>query len=173
MGIGRISKAQCAAIALALFLGDVALAKTPVILASGRRDPRIYAIDLNAALKTENNNTPNAIISRSLVSPRRLDGALLGDPANIVLSDDQSTAYAMNHHGSIVNAEFLQHGGRANISIMDVKKMLRPEFDNTDAAGLKIGDPGSFGVGWLTLSPDTVIPDMFPGRLRPRRPHRP
>ncbi len=66
MGIGRISKAQCAAIALALFLGDVALAKTPVILASGRRDPRIYAIDLNAALKTENNNTPNAIISRSL-----------------------------------------------------------------------------------------------------------
>jgi len=147
MGIGRISKAQCAAIALALFLGDVALAKTPVILASGRRDPRIYAIDLNAALKTENNNTPNAIISRSLVSPRRLDGALLGDPANIVLSDDQSTAYVMNHHGSIVNAEFLQHGGRANISIMDVKKMLRPEFDNTDAAVLKIVDAGWFGGG--------------------------
>ena len=115
MGIGCISRAQWAVIALALFLGDLAFAKTPVILASGRRDPRIYAIDLAAALKPENNNTPNAIVSRSLVSPRRLDGALLGDPANIVLSDDQTTAYVMNHHGSIVNAEFLQHGGRANI----------------------------------------------------------
>jgi hypothetical protein len=107
MSIGCVSRAQCAVIALALFLGDLAFAKTPVILASGRRDPRIYAIDLNAALRPENNNTPNAIISRSLVSPRRLDGALLGDPANIVLSDDQSTAYVMNHHGSVVNAEFL------------------------------------------------------------------
>src|SRR6266478_5417748 len=118
MSMGWVVKAQCAVVAFALFAGDLALAKTPVILASGRRDPRIYAIDLTAALKPENNNTPNAIVSRSLVSPRRFDGALLGDPANIVLSDDQSTAYVMNHHGSIVNAEFLQHGGRANISIM-------------------------------------------------------
>ena len=112
MSIGWIAKAQYAALAFALLASDFALAKTPFVLASGRRDPRIYAIDLNAALKPENNNTPNAIVSRSLVSPRRLDGALLGDPANIVLSDDQSTAYVMNHHGSIVNAEFLQHGGR-------------------------------------------------------------
>src|SRR5215475_14548636 len=119
MGIGCISRAQCALIALAFFLGDVALAKTSVILASGRRDPRIYAIDLNAALKPQNNNTPNAIVSRSLVSPRRLDGSLLGDPANVVLSNDQKTAYVMNHHGSVVNSEFLQHGGRANITIMD------------------------------------------------------
>src|ERR1700674_2010757 len=116
MSIGWLTKAQCAAIALALLASDLAIAKTPFILASGRRDPRIYAIDLNAALKPENNNTSNAIVSRSLVRPRRLDGALLGDPANILLNDDQSTAYVMNHHGSVVNAEFLQHGGRANIS---------------------------------------------------------
>src|SRR5215470_12865113 len=145
MSIGCIARAQCVVTALVVLAGDVALAETPFVLASGRRDPRIYAIDLNVALKPENNNSPNAIISRSLVSPRRLDGALLGDPANIVLSDDRSTAYVMNHHGSIVNAEFLQHGGRANISIMDVKKMLRREFDNTDAAVLKIVDAGWFG----------------------------
>src|SRR5499427_2034991 len=131
MTIGSISRAQCAVIALTLFAGDLALAKTPFILASGRRDPRIYAIDLKAALRPENNNTPNAIVSRSLVSPRRLDGALLGDPANIVLSGDQRTAYVMNHHGSVVNSEFLQHGGRANIAIMDVSKMLKREFDDT------------------------------------------
>jgi DNA-binding beta-propeller fold protein YncE len=165
MGIGFISRAQCAVIALALFMGDLALAKTPVILASGRRDPRIYAIDLNAALKPENNNTANAIMSRSLVSPRRLDGALLGDPANIVLSHDQSTAYVMNHHGSIVNAEFLQHGGRANISIMDVKKMLRREFDNTDAAVLKIVDAGWFGGVGLIALPNLIIASASEGWL--------
>jgi DNA-binding beta-propeller fold protein YncE len=165
MGIGCISRAQCAVIALALFFGDLALAKTPVILASGRRDPRIYAIDVNAALRPENNNTPNAIVSRSLVSPRRLDGALLGDPANIVLSDDQNTAYVMNHHGSIVNAEFLQHGGRANISIMDVKKMLRREFDNTDAAVLKIVDAGWFGGVGLIALPDVIIASASEGWL--------
>ena len=165
MGIDCISRAQCAVMALALFAGDLALAKTPVILASGRRDPRIYAIDLNAALRPENNNTPNATVSRSLVSPRRLDGAMLGDPANIVLSDDQRTAYVMNHHGSIVNAEFLQHGGRANISIMDVKKMLRPEFDNTDAAVLKIVDAGWFGGVGLIVLPDVIIASMSEGWL--------
>jgi DNA-binding beta-propeller fold protein YncE len=165
MSIGCISRAQCAIFALTLFLADLALAKTPVILASGRRDPRIYAIDLNAALKPENNNTPNAIISRSLVSPRRLDGALLGDPANIVLSDDQSTAYVMNHHGSVVNAEFLQHGGRANISIMDVKKMLRREFDNTDAAVLKIVDAGWFGGVGLIVLPEVLIASTSEGWL--------
>jgi hypothetical protein len=64
MSISRIARTQCAAIVLALFAADLALAKSPFILASGSRDPRIYAIDLNAALKPENNNTPNAIVAR-------------------------------------------------------------------------------------------------------------
>ena len=95
---------------LALFAAGSALAD-PFVLATGRRDPRIYAIDLKAALSPRNNNTPNAIVSRSLTSPRHLDGRRLGDPANIVLSDDQKTAFVMNHHGAVDNAEFLQHGG--------------------------------------------------------------
>lgn len=160
-----VLKAQCVVVAFALFTVDFALAKIPFILASGRRDPRIYAIDLNAALRPENNNTPNAVVSRSLVSPHRLDGAMLGDPANILLSDDQSTAYVMNHHGSIVNAEFLQLGGRANISIMDVKKMLRREFDNTDAAVRKIIDAGWFGGVGLIALPDVIIASTSEGWL--------
>ncbi|MDB6091298.1 MAG: hypothetical protein JWN85_4082 [Gammaproteobacteria bacterium] len=36
------------------------------ILATGCRDPRIYAIDLHKALQPENNNTSNAIVSRAL-----------------------------------------------------------------------------------------------------------
>src|SRR5260221_7476048 len=129
-------------------------------------------MDLNAALRPENINTPMAIVSWSLVSPRRLDGALLGAPANILLSDDQSTAYVMNHHGSVVNAEFIQHGGRANISIMDVKKMLRREFDNTDAAVLKIVDAGWFGGVGLIALPDLIIASTSEGWLGQDGSHR-
>src|SRR5256886_3957751 len=91
-----------------LAAADVALADDTIILATGRRDPRIYAIDFHAALKRHNNNTPNAIVSRSKVHPDRLDGTPVGDPANIVLSEDRRTAYVINHHGPVNNAEFLQ-----------------------------------------------------------------
>jgi DNA-binding beta-propeller fold protein YncE len=155
---------RCGAIALALMAAEAAVANS-YILVAGRRDPRIYAIDLEAALRQENNNTPNAIVSRSLVGPRRLDGALLGDPANIVLSADQRTAYVMNHHGSIVNAEFLQHGGRANISIMAVDKMVRRELDDTDKAVEKVVDAGWFGgVGLIALG-DRLITSSSEGWL--------
>jgi hypothetical protein len=91
---------------LALFLlsaigVDAASADDKFILATGRRDPRIYAIDFDAALKPQNNNTPNAVVSRSKVLPDRLDGTLIGDPANIVLSEDSRTAYVINHHGAV------------------------------------------------------------------------
>jgi DNA-binding beta-propeller fold protein YncE len=161
---GWFKAARCGVIALALMAAEAAFAKS-YILVAGRRDPRIYAIDFEAALRPENNATPNAIVNRSLVSPRRLDGVLLGDPANIVLSADQHTAYVMNHHGSIVNAEFLQHGGRANISIMTVGKILSREFDDTDKALEKIVDAGWFGgVGLISLG-DRLIASSSQGWL--------
>jgi YVTN family beta-propeller protein len=156
--------ARWGTILLTVFATEIAVAKS-FALVSGRRDPRIYAIDLEAALRPANNNTSNAVVSRSLVSPRRLDGALIGDPANIVLSEDQATAYVMNHHGSVVNAEFLQHGGRANISIMNVKKMLEREFDNTDAALEKVVDAGWFGGVGLIALPNLIIASSSEGWL--------
>jgi len=136
--------------------GD-ALAKGPFVLATGRRDPRIYAIDLRAALAPPNDNTPNSIVSRSLVSPARLDGTLLGDPANIVLSDDQRTAFVMNHHGAVANAEFVQHGGRASVAVMDVGKMLNREYDNTDRALEHDFDAGWFGGVGLLVLPRLIV----------------
>lgn len=136
---------------------DLAEAKRSSILATGRRDPRIYAIDLRQALRAENNNTPNAIVSRSLVNPRRLDGTRLGDPANIVLSEDQQTAFVMNHHGGVVNAEFTQHGGRANVAVMSVRKMISREFDDTDVALEHNYDAGWFGGVGLLVVPGLII----------------
>jgi DNA-binding beta-propeller fold protein YncE len=140
---------------LSLAAGD-ALAK-PYVLATGRRDPRIYAIDLQAALLPKNANTPNAIVSRSLVSPARLDGTLLGDPANIALSADQRTAFVMNHHGAVNNAEFTQHGGRASVAVMSVRKMVARRHDNTDAALEHVFDGGWFGGVGLVILPDLII----------------
>ena len=141
---------------LALFAAGSALAD-PFVLATGRRDPRIYAIDLKAALSPRNNNTPNAIVSRSLTSPRHLDGRRLGDPANIVLSDDQKTAFVMNHHGAVDNAEFLQHGGRASVAVMTVRKMLDRRLDDTDAALEHVFDGGWFGGVGLVVLPDLIV----------------
>src|SRR5882724_11009054 len=140
-----------------LAAADVALADDTFILATGRRDPRIYAIDFRAALKRHNNNTPNAIVSRSKVHRDRLDGTPVGDPANIVLSEDRRTAYVINHHGPVNNAEFLQHGGRGSVSVMDVRKMLRPEFDDTDRAVEQNYDSGYFGAVGLLVLPELLL----------------
>lgn len=157
---------RCAGVLSAMcLLTGVIRADDRFILATGRRDPRIYAIDLREALRPQNNNTSNAIVSRSLVSPRRLDGTLLGDPANIVLSEDQRTAFVMNHHGAVANPEFLQHGGRASISVMDVRKMLDRRLDDTDAALEHDFDAGWFGGVGLVVTPGLLVAGYSEGWL--------
>lgn len=153
---GWSGSTRAALAGLALLAAGSALAD-PFVLATGRRDPRIYAIDLQAALSPRNDGTSSAIVSRSHTSPRHLDGRLLGDPANIVLSDDQRTAFVMNHHGAVDNAEFLQHGGRASVAVMDVGKMVDRKFDNTDAALERVFDGGWFGGVGLVILPDLII----------------
>jgi YVTN family beta-propeller protein len=146
------------ALLLSIFAtAEPALAADSFILATGRRDPRIYAIDFKAALRTPNDRTPNAIVSRSKVQVDRLDGRPVGDPANIVLSEDRRTAYVINHHGAIDNAAFLQHGGRGSVSVMDVQKMINPHFDNTDAALEQSYDSGYFGGVGLLVLPDVLL----------------
>src|SRR5215510_12911451 len=142
---------------LMLVAADTAAAGDRFILATGRRDPRIYAIDFEAALRPRNNNTPNAIVSRSKVHPDRLDGSPVGDPANIVLSEDNRTAYVINHHGAVSNAEFMQHGGRGSISVMNVRRMLERRFDNTTRALERNLDSGYFGAVGLIVLPELLL----------------
>src|SRR6266545_3449423 len=145
------------AIAVLLAMGGIALAGRPIILATGRRDPRIYAIDLEKAIDRGSNNMDAAILSRALVGKQRLDGQPLGDPANIVLSADGRTAYVVNHHGAVDNVEFLQHGGRGNIAVMQVSRMIRPDLDDTPQAVKVVYDSGWFGAVGLVLWGDKLI----------------
>mgnify|MGYP001206751437 CR=1 FL=1 len=144
--------------ALLLSFAHEALAERDTwILATGRRDPRMYAIDLKKALRPENNNTPNAIVSRSKVALDSLEGKLLGDSANIAISEDGRTAYIVNHHGAIDNDVFLQHGGRGNIAVMDIRKMIQRRNDNTAEALERHIDSGHFGAVGVALLKNMFI----------------
>jgi DNA-binding beta-propeller fold protein YncE len=127
------------------------------ILATGRRLPYLYAVSLDAALDPANDRTSNAIVSRSQVAAAGLDGRLLGDPANLVASEDGRTVYVVNHHGAVDNAEFRQHGGRGQIAELDVDAVLDRRNDGTATALRRHVDSGGFGALGLVLLPDTLV----------------
>lgn len=134
-----------------------AVSQSTYILATGRRLPYLYAISLDRALAPANDNTPNAVVSRSKVALDRLDGQLLGDPANLVVSEDGGTVYVVNHHGAIDNVEFRQHGGRGMIAVLDVDEVLDPDKDKTANALRRHLDSGGFGALGVVLLPDMLI----------------
>lgn len=126
------------------------------ILAAGRRLPYLYSISVDQALQSANNNTNQAIISRNKVALDRLDGQLLGDPANLLLSEDSETVYVINHHGSIDNGEFLQHGGRGQIAVLNVADALEANNDRTANALIRHMDSGGFGAIGAVLLPELI-----------------
>ncbi len=131
--------------------------KQTYILAAGRRLPFLYAISLADALDPANNLTANAIVSRSKVALDRLDGRPLGDPANLVVSEDGETVYVVNHHGSIDNSEFRQHGGRGQIAVLDVDAVLDRRNDRTPNALQRHMDSGGFGAIGVALLSDMIV----------------
>ena len=134
-----------------------AVSQSTYILVTGRRLPYLYAISLDGAVAPANNNTPNAIVSRAKVALDRLDGQLLGDPANLIVSEDGGTVYVVNHHGAIDSAEFRQHGGRGQIAVLDVDDVLDPGNDTTANALRRHLDSGAFGALGVLLLPDMLI----------------
>ena len=127
------------------------------ILAAGRRLPYLYAISLADAIDPVNDHTPNAIVSRNKVALDGLDGRPLGDPANLVIDEDGSTVYVVNHHGSIDNAVFRQHGGRGQIAALDLDAVLDPRNDRTHNALQRNMDSGGFGAIGVALVPDMLV----------------
>src|SRR5262245_3569058 len=134
-----------------------AVGKSRYILAAGRRLPYLYVISLDAALNPANDRTSKAIVGRSKVATEALDGQLLGDPANLVVSEDSRTVYVVNHHGAIDNAAFRQHGGRGQIAVLDIDDLLSPANDRTANALRRHMDSGGFGALGVVLLPEMLI----------------
>jgi DNA-binding beta-propeller fold protein YncE len=151
----------CLALAMSLLV-DAIVAQQPstkhrYILAAGRRLPLIYAVSLDAALDPANDRTSKAIVSRAKVATEAFDGRLLGDPANLVVSEDGRTLYVVNHHGAIDNAEFRQHGGRGQIAVLDIDDLVDRRNDRTATALRRHMDTGGFGALGVVLLPETLV----------------
>lgn len=127
------------------------------VLATGRRIPYLYVISLDAALDPRNDRTSNAIVGRSKVARESVDGRLLGDPANLVVSEDGRTVYVVNHHGAIDNAAFRQHGGRGQIAVLDIDDLLAPRSDGNAIALRRHMDSGGFGALGIVLLPEMLV----------------
>jgi DNA-binding beta-propeller fold protein YncE len=136
---------------------EAAVGKGRYILATGRRLPYLYVVSLDAALEPANDRTSNAIVGRSKVAMEALDGRLLGDPANLVVSEDKRTVYVVNHHGAIDNAGFGQHGGRGQIAVLDVDDLLAPRNNGTANALRRHMDSGGFGALGVVLLPEVLV----------------
>ena len=152
----------CLALAVTTLLGPRSShrrqrAKRRYILATGRRLPYVYVVSLDAALDPANDRTSKAIVGRSKVATDALDGRLLGDPANLVVSEDGRTVYVVNHHGAIDNAEFRQHGGRGQIAVLDIDDLLAPRNDRTANALRRHMDSGGFGALGIVLLPEMLV----------------
>ena len=156
------SSLTCLTLAVTTLLGAAIDAQEAVgqrryILATGRRLPYMYVISLDAALDPANDRTSKAIVGRSKVATEALDGRLLGDPANLVVSEDSRTVYVVNHHGAIDNAAFRQHGGRGQIAVLDVDDLLAPRNDGTANALRRHMDSGGFGALGIVLLPEMLV----------------
>jgi DNA-binding beta-propeller fold protein YncE len=116
----------------------------------------LYVVSLDAALDPANDRTSKAIVGRSKVAIEATDGRLLGDPANLAVSEDGRTVYVVNHHGAIDNETFRQHGGRGQIAILDVDDLLAPANDGTATALRRHMDSGGFGALGLVLLPELL-----------------
>ena len=152
----------CLTLAVMTLLGSATVAQDAVgkrryIVAAGRRLPYIYAVSLEAALDPANDRTSKAIIARSKVATEGLDGRLLGDPANLIVSEDGRTLYVVNHHGAIDNAVFRQHGGRGQIAVLDIDDLLNERNDGTANALRRHMDSGGFGALGIVLLPETLV----------------
>jgi DNA-binding beta-propeller fold protein YncE len=152
----------CLVLAVATLLGVAtdaqdAVGKRRYVLAAGRRLPYLYVVSLDAALDPANNGTSKAIVGRSKVATEALDGRLLGDPANLVVSEDGRTVYVVNHHGAVDNSAFRQHGGRGQIAELDVDELLAPRNDGTANALRRHMDSGGFGALGVVLLPETLV----------------
>ncbi len=156
------SSLTCLILAVTTLLGAAtsaqeAVGKSRYILATGRRLPYLYVVSLDAALNPANDRTSNAIVGRSKVATEALDGRLLGDPANLVVSEDSRTVYVVNHHGAIDNAGFGQHGGRGQIAVLDIDDLLAPRNNGTANALRRHMDSGGFGALGIVLLPEMLV----------------
>jgi DNA-binding beta-propeller fold protein YncE len=133
------------------------------LIVSGRWDNNVAIVDVERALRPENDCSPNAIVSRPRVTPdidTNGDGApdaiASGQPVGVVVDRTARFAYVVNHSGAATPkaADAYQHGHPGLITIIDLERALDPRHDGSLGAVAAFVPTGRTGPVGAALTPD-------------------
>lgn len=133
------------------------------LLVSGRWDNNVAVVDVEAALRPENDGTDKAVISRPRVTPDvdtdgdgKPDAPASGQPVSIVVDRQGRYGYVGNHSGAATpaGAGAYQHGHPGLITILDLAKAKDPAHDGTLGAVAAFMPTGRTGPVGCALAPD-------------------
>ncbi|MET0605589.1 MAG: YncE family protein [Beijerinckiaceae bacterium] len=132
-------------------------------IVSGRWDNNVAVIDIEAALRPENDGTSNAIISRPRVTPDvdvdgdgKPDAPASGQPVSLVVDPSARFAYVVNHSGASTPsaAGAYQHGHPGLVTVLDVARALDPANNGSLGAVDGFVPTGRTGPVGCALTPD-------------------
>ncbi len=133
------------------------------LVVSGRWDNWVAIVDVEAALRPENDGTDKAIVSRPRVTPDvdcdgdgKAETPASGQPVAVTVDRDGRYAYVVNHSGAATPsaASAYQHGHPGLVTVVDIAAALDPANDGTlgaVAAFVPTGRTGPVGCG---ITPD-------------------
>ncbi|MBO6756887.1 MAG: YncE family protein [Roseibium sp.] len=133
------------------------------LIVSGRWDDNVAVVDIAAALRPENDGTPNAVVSRPRVTPDldldgdgKADARASGQPVAVAVDSKGQRAYVVCHSGPVAPeaAAAYQHGHPGLVTVLDITKALDPAHDDSLDAVVDFVSTGRTGPVGCALSPD-------------------
>ncbi|MFN7194693.1 MAG: hypothetical protein ACK5U4_24930, partial [Rhodospirillales bacterium] len=110
------------------------------LIVSGRWDDNVAIVDVAAALRAENDGTPNAVLARPRATPDvdtdgdgKPDAKASGQPVSIAVDAQSRFAYVVNHSGGATpaGAAGYQHGHPGLVGVVDLKAARDKANDGT------------------------------------------
>jgi len=133
------------------------------LIVSGRWDDNVAIVDVAAALRAENDGTPNAVLARPRATPDvdtdgdgKPDAKASGQPVSIAVDAQSRFAYVVNHSGGATpaGAAGYQHGHPGLVGVVDLKAARDKANDGTLGAIAEFVPTGRTGPVGCAITPD-------------------
>lgn len=134
-----------------------------LLIVSGRWDDNVSVVDIETALKPQNDGTSKAVVSRPRVTPDldldgdgKVDARASGQPVAVAVDDAGKRAYVVCHSGnaSPEAAGAYQHGHPGLVTVLDVQKAADPANNDTLDAVIEFVSTGRTGPVGCAIVPD-------------------
>lgn len=133
------------------------------VLVSGRWDPCLAVVDLEAALDPSCHDTDHAVISRPRVTPDilakdRTSVPGCGLPVSLAVSERRRRVFVVNHAGCVLPeaTEAMPHGHAGAVAVLDLDAMFEPRPERALRALIPTGTAGPVGCV-LTKDEDLLL----------------